>query len=253
MSTSYFPQHILWYILILSCFSCSYLPETLDEEPNLVIQENAEYILLSSATIDNNKAGIIFYPGGLVDPHAYINQLQDFALEEQRAVIILKVSSNLAILNTQKASSIIQEFPNIRRWIVGGHSLGGSTACIDISKNPDSFAGLFLLAAYSVDDLTAINIPMISILGSRDGVLDIGKYDSNRDNLPVNVFVDFPSDLPTQGTIGSTICYEIEGGNHAQFGNYGTQEGDRDASISSEDQQSLTLDMLKAFFAVNLL
>ena len=32
---------------------------------------------------------------------------------------------------------------------------------------------------------------------------------------------------------------EIEGGNHAQFGNYGPQEGDLPATISVEEQQAL--------------
>lgn len=253
MSVSTFSQKTLCYFLLISYLSCSYLPDSIDEDPSLLVEENADYIFIKSSSIDNNKAGIIFYPGGLVDPHAYITALKDFVLVEKRALVILKVSSNLAIFNTQKASSVISEFPDIDRWIIGGHSLGGSTACIDISKNTENFAALFLLASYSVDDLTEVNIPMISIVGSNDGVLDIGKYDLNRDNLPPDVLITSPNELQQEGTLGSTIFYEIDGGNHAQFGNYGEQEGDREASISSEDQQSFTFEMIKCFLSVNQL
>jgi hypothetical protein len=38
-----------------------------------------------------------------------------------------------------------------------------------------------------------------------------------------------------------TKWVEISGGNHAQFGWYGSQFGDRDATISREDQQARTV------------
>ncbi|MDW7658981.1 MAG: alpha/beta hydrolase [Bacillota bacterium] len=39
----------------------------------------------------------------------------------------------------------------------------------------------------------------------------------------------------------------IAGGNHAQFGNYGKQRGDPDASISSEEQQNIAVEAIKNF------
>lgn len=39
----------------------------------------------------------------------------------------------------------------------------------------------------------------------------------------------------------------IEGGNHAQFGNYGKQKGDSDAMISSEEQQDMAVEAIKEF------
>lgn len=40
---------------------------------------------------------------------------------------------------------------------------------------------------------------------------------------------------------------EIEGGNHAQFSNYGPQKGDLPATISTEEQQAQTVDAIEAF------
>ena len=45
--------------------------------------------------------------------------------------------------------------------------------------------------------------------------------------------------MPTNYT---EIC--IEGGNHAQFGNYGVQKGDGTASISRKEQQNQTVEAI---------
>ena len=37
---------------------------------------------------------------------------------------------------------------------------------------------------------------------------------------------------------------EIPGGNHAQFGNYGVQDGDGEAEISAQVQQEVTAGMI---------
>ncbi len=238
-------------LFILGLFSCSYLPETKSEHPNLIIKETAEYIILSTISTDNSQSGIMFYPGGLVDPHAYIKPLEKFALEDNRTVLILKVASNLAILNSKKASTTTNKIANVDRWILGGHSLGGSTACIDIFNNQDAFEGLFLLASYSTKELADIQIPIISITASHDNVLDLGSLNENKVNLPEALMIDSPELLPNESTIGKTIYYNIEGGNHGQFGNYGAQKGDGDATITTDMQHLLVFDMLRKFLTIN--
>ncbi|MEI6101951.1 MAG: alpha/beta hydrolase, partial [Eubacteriales bacterium] len=39
----------------------------------------------------------------------------------------------------------------------------------------------------------------------------------------------------------------LQGGNHAQFGNYGLQQGDGTATISRESQQNQTADAIAGF------
>lgn len=233
---------------LLGLISCSYLPEG---APTLEVEENADYIVLRSSLPDNNKAGIMFYPGGLVDPHAYITALQDLVLDDNRTVVILKVTSNLAIWNSKKATSILADFPAVKKWVVGGHSLGGSTACIDVFNNSESFDGLFLMAAYSVNELSTIEIPVISITCSEDKVLDQTKLNENTVNLPTGLTISSPDELPIGGTVGMTIYYEIAGGNHAQFGSYGAQDGDGTATISPAEQHVLVNEMLRQFLMAN--
>ncbi|MFN6992065.1 MAG: alpha/beta hydrolase, partial [Fervidobacterium sp.] len=47
---------------------------------------------------------------------------------------------------------------------------------------------------------------------------------------------------------GSRIMY-LEGANHAQFGDYGFQKGDKYANISSEDQKRITADIIIDFIS----
>ena len=42
---------------------------------------------------------------------------------------------------------------------------------------------------------------------------------------------------------------EIEGGNHAQFGNYGPQKGDLPAAISAAEQQAQAVEAISDFIA----
>jgi len=92
-----------------------------------------------------------------------------------------------------------------------------------LSKNPEDFSGIVLLGSYSTADLSSLEIKALSIYGSEDGVMNREKYAKNTKNLPEN-FTEII----------------IEGGAHAYFGMYGEQVGDGAASISAENQISMT-------------
>ena len=247
--------NLIGKIILISTLvtACSSLPTEIPNDENLVVQEEADYILMYPRFTSQDLPGIVFYPGGLVDPHAYMNMFKTLVTEHERPVMIIKAQANLAIINSQKASSILQNSNISNRWIIGGHSLGGSVACMDIFNNPNTFKALFLLASYSVDDLSEINIPIISITGSNDLVLNKEAFDENASNLPTGITINSPEDIPDSETIGTTIYYEIEGANHAQFGDYGNQNGDGTASIDSKRQQELVIESLLRFFESNQL
>lgn len=88
-------------------------------------------------------------------------------------------------------------------------------------KHSQSLTGLVLLAAYSTQDLSDTDLKILSIYGRNDGVLDREKLEVSHGYMPKNF---------------KEVC--IDGGNHAQFGSYGTQKGDLDATITEEEQQS---------------
>lgn len=175
---------------------------------------------------DNPKAGLIFYPGGKVEYTAYAPLLHELA-KQGILCVLLKMPANLAVLDIDAADGILEEFPEIQNWYMGGHSLGGSMAAAYAAKHTDEYDGLILLAAYSTEDLRYSGFQVISVYGSEDGVMNREKYEENFVNLSEGV-----------------LEYVIEGGCHAQFGSYGAQKGDGIPTISGEEQREKTVDFI---------
>jgi len=172
---------------------------------------------------DTAKIGIILYPGGLVDEDAYA-PLASLLMQSGLFVAIPSMPYHLAVFDVNCAAEIIAKHPNVERWVVGGHSLGGAMAASFAAGHSDDVCGVILLAAYSTEPL---NLPVLSVYGDLDTVLDANKYASYRKNLPKH-----------------TTELVISGGNHAQFGDYGEQQGDTPAAISNEEQWRLTADVI---------
>jgi dienelactone hydrolase len=177
--------------------------------------------LVFESQIQTPTTGFILYPGGFVDPKAYAPIARDIAAAGY-LVVIPPMPLNLAVLDMTVAGEIIAAYPEILHWAIGGHSLGGSMAASFSKGNPNLIDGLVLWASYLADniDLSKADLIVTSIYGTLDGVA-----------TPEEVLAAKPL-LPT-----NTLWVAIEGGNHAQFGWYGLQEGDNPASISPEAQQ----------------
>lgn len=226
-------------ILIISSFfiwaSISYKPmeEALDalESTDLVDVSITDYIVFTPKNT-TPTTGLIFYPGGKVQPEAYAPLMLSIA-EYGFLVIIVPPPFNLAILGQNEASNVISEFQSIDTWAISGHSLGGTVAARYVYQNPILVEGLILYASYPADsnDLSSYNIDVLSIYGSEDLILGSSIEDT----------IDL---LPSAATI-----VEIIGGNHAYFGWYGEQNGDGVASISRIEQQSIVTNETVTFLS----
>lgn len=166
--------------------------------------------------------GLVLYPGGRVDPRAYAPAGRGLA-EQGYLVAIVPMPLNLAIFAPNRAGDVMAAFPTVEYWAVGGHSLGGAMAARFAYQNPNGIGGLALWAAYpaSTDDLSGYDLRVTSVFGTRDGVATQDEIAASRPLLPPD-----------------TVWVAIEGGNHAQFGWYGPQNGDNEPAISREEQQT---------------
>lgn len=213
----------MWYvndyykadIEAIEAFSCgeNILGEVLEDRSIVFAPEDA-------------SAGFIFYPGGKVEYSSYVPLMQECA-EQGILCVLVEMPFNLAVFDINAAEGIQEQYPQIKDWYIGGHSLGGSMAASYLEKNTDDFEGLILLGSYSTADLSETELQVISIYGSEDEVMDRGKYNKYKGNLPEG--------------------YEemvIEGGCHAYFGMYGKQEGDGIPTISNEEQIYLTAEQI---------
>ena len=194
-------------------------------------EEVASYIDLDDIQLEENwlvfepdeepKTGIILYPGAKVEPDAYSYYAQGLA-DKGYLVVVPKVNLNFALLDINQADLIIDEFTNITNWYVGGHSLGGVAAASYAYEHLEDIGGLILLGSYPSEssDFSETDLPILSLYAEFDGLTTTDKIAKTKKLLS-----------------SDTTLYEIKGGNHAQFGMYGTQKGDGKATITAKEQQ----------------
>lgn len=169
-----------------------------------------------------SEVGFVFYPGGKVEYNAYEPLMMQLASMGVFCVL-LKMPLNLAVLDMNAADGICEMYPDVKKWYIGGHSLGGAMAASYVSSHGDDFEGLILLGAYSTANLSGSELDVLCLHGSEDRVMDREKHDKYMDNLPDGV-----------------IEREIEGGCHAFFGAYGAQDGDGNPTVTLEEQITVT-------------
>jgi len=166
---------------------------------------------------------IIFYPGAKVGAIAYMPLLEKLKSEGYTCVLVT-MPLNMAIFDVNAADNIFDKLPDIKHWYISGHSMGGAMASDYASKHQDKVDGLVLMGAYIYGD-----------------------YPPKK---TLTIYGTFNSNLEKDINYTENIV-KIEGGNHAQFGNYGKQKGDPDATISAEEQQTITVNTIVEFIESN--
>jgi pimeloyl-ACP methyl ester carboxylesterase len=187
------------------------------------------------------RTGLIFFPGGLVDPAAYAPLVRG-AAEAGFPAVIVELPRRGAFGGAddprvfERARAAMASAPGVRSWIAAGHSRGGAVAA-RFAHDGAPLAGLVLIGTSHPRDfsLAGLTIPVVKVLGSRDCVADVEKSEANRRLLP-----------------SATRWIVIDGANHSQFGSYGFQPGDCFASIDRPRQRALTVEaMLDALRAAD--
>lgn len=189
-------------------------------QDNGISQRDNLTILSPTAPTDT---AIIFYPGAKVEAEAYL-PLLDQIRQTGVTCILVHMPFNMAIFDANAAEEVIAQFPEFQHWYVAGHSMGGAMASKFVSDHPDQVDGLILMGAYIYGDYP--DEKALTIYGSL--------------NQSVEDHIDYTENI-----------VEIEGGNHAQFGNYGPQKGDLPATISAEEQQAQTVAAIEAFLSTD--
>ena len=170
--------------------------------------------------------GIVLYVGAQITPDAYIPLLARIS-EQGYACFIPNLTFNMAALEPKAADDIISAHPEIKSWILAGHSMGGLTASGYADDHRDTVDGLILVAAYANRDMSDVGLPVLAVFGDADGVMNKGLYDKRLAWNPA----DFEEHI-------------IPGANHAQYGDYGKQPRDNDATIPAEEQQTKTAEII---------
>jgi hypothetical protein len=169
--------------------------------------------------------GVVFFPGALVDPRAYLAILRPIA---QRGHLVVVVKPPLSVALLSSAQPALDAHPEVAGWAVGGHSLGGVAAASSVGD--PRVRGLFLWASYPAQDLSGAAVAAASVSGERDGLSTPADIDASRAQLPA-----------------STVFTQVPGAVHAFFGDYGPQAGDGLPTTDRATAQRLIVEATERF------
>ena len=172
-------------------------------------------------TAGSTRTGLIFYPGALVDPRAYVPHLSILAAAGF-PVVIVKPPCGIAFLSSGAASGAVAAHPSIARWVVGGHSLGGVVASANAGAGQSRIDGLLLWAYYPNGSIAGgTSLEVTSVSAGNDGLATPAKIAASEPYLPP-----------------ATRFVVVEGAVHADFGDYGTQRGDGTPTTGRAEAQA---------------
>ena len=174
--------------------------------------------------------GLVFIPGACVDPFAYARNLVGTVEEHGTTVVITKPTLNLAFFDTRPLSAFTAAAPEVNRWSVGGHSLGGVRACQLAIDGDVEVSGLVLFGSYCANDVSDTGLAVLSISGTNDGLTTPADVDDNAVLLPADA-----------------TFVVLDGANHADFGDYGPQAGDGASTLPRSDVRAALTAALGAF------
>ncbi len=197
---------------------------------NYTITDKPNYIAILPSTSPDPQEGLIIYQGAFADAKAYIAPYSNLTYSGV-AVFIVKSPLGFALFNVSGANQIIKDYPNINKWYVAGHSLGGVAACEYAKSNTNKINGLILLGSFCNGNASELNTKVLSISASKDGLSTTEKINNSRTKLPKD-----------------TKFVIIQGGNHSQFGDFEKlQPGDNVAEISANQATSQINDAIINF------
>ncbi|PKO13970.1 MAG: alpha/beta hydrolase [Chloroflexi bacterium HGW-Chloroflexi-10] len=172
-----------------------------------------------------SSTGFIFYPGGRISFLGYSDLMRSIS-EQGFTVIVPKIPLNMAVFNANIADKIIAAHPEIKTWVIGGHSVGGTAAAMYTSAHPENIDGLAIWSSFPAEssDLSKLNIPVVLLFGGNETGVTDESVGARKHLLPAD-----------------TLYVKIEGGDHHQFGSYELTTEENMATTSREVQHEQIL------------
>lgn len=227
---------VLFLLWMANSFRAQGFDRAILESDQRVAVEKTKQLIHFQPNDNQQLTGFIFFPGGIVAPEAYAPMSRTIS-EQGINTFIVKLPFGSAPLESQQTSvmeqalEIMESHESIQHWIVGGHSRGAAIASRFAHLYGESFDGLILIGTShpkeEMFDLSNTTLAVTKIYATNDGLASMEEVEAGSQFLP-----------------DDTMWVLIEGGNHSQFGYYGSQLGDNAATISRERQQELTVNAI---------
>jgi hypothetical protein len=197
----------------------------MQSDASVQVRESATRIVLEPVGASAPTA-VLFQPGALVEARAYAAVLRPM-VEAGHRVVIVKQPLGIAFLAMGALDAAREALPDATGWVVGGHSLGGTVAAMQVDGADDDVTaparGLLLYASYPASDMSeSLRAAVLSISGTNDGLATPADIEASRADLPADAQFE-----------------AIDGAVHAFFGDYGPQAGDGEPTISHDEARTL--------------
>jgi pimeloyl-ACP methyl ester carboxylesterase len=184
--------------------------------------ESGTYLVLSPAR-GTPRTGVIFYPGAYVDPRGYAPTWRSVAAAGYR-VVIVPMPLDAAFFGIDRARAVQSAYPDIQRWVLAGHSLGGAMAGFHASRHPERLAGVIIWDSYPAGSLRQFPRPVWHIHRATAKREPPESFAKRRDLFPAE-----------------SRWVPIPGGIHMYFGSFtgGGYQEDWAPTISRDVEQAL--------------
>ena len=207
-----------------------YYHATSEVEPYLKSNENVKVEEKSYGYLFDGKdasVAIAFYPGAKVESKSYAALAFMLADRLGADVYLFNATFHIPFFSLNAADNIVTS--QYEYVYMMGHSLGGAVATDYANKHLDSVDGIIYLASYAKSRLKK-DFAVLSIVASNDKVINWSDHDKATDEY----YKKYTEIM-------------IMGGNHSQFGYYGHQSGDGEATITASEQHQQIVDAITNF------
>lgn len=188
--------------------------------------ESGDWLIMRPADAEPT-AGLIVYPGANCDIRGYAPVLREVAAQGY-LVVAVSMPFDFSIFAPNSANDVRDAFPEIRQWVIAGHSMGGAMAARYAFDHQDDLAGLILWDSYppKTNSLADSRLPIVHIHRATMDGRPSPKFEVQRHLFP-----------------DSSVWVPIPGGNHMYFGSFdgGGYEEEWDAVIPRERQQAVVI------------
>jgi dienelactone hydrolase len=170
------------------------------------------------------STALVFYGGAMCDAQSYAPMAHEIA-QAGFMMVLVKMPGDISMKAPERAEVVINAFPEITTWVMGGHSMGGISACQFAKEHLDTITAVVLWASWpsSQNRIDQTDLKALSISATNDGIYPPKIIKQSRAMLPAD-----------------TVYVIIEGGNHQQFGWFtgDFKPFDGTATISRDNQMA---------------
>jgi len=171
--------------------------------------------------------GVVVYPGAGCDVRGYAPVLRRIA-RRGYLVVAVPMPFNMAIFGINRIDEVRAAFPEVSRWVLLGHSMGGAMAASYAHEHPAGLDGLVIWDSRPAESATLVDVqyPVWHI------------HRATPDGQPPPKFAKYRELFPVSST-----WVPLPGGNHMQFGAFvgGTYEEEWAARIGPAEQHDLVV------------